>query len=77
MVKDISFYLLQDISLETCVFIYRFHNYLFFILRSILLKVLVVNYLVHIKNGNNTVFYDFYMGFLVWMQLFLTWMVSL
>ena len=77
MVKDISFYLLQDISIETRIFIYRFHNYLFFILRSILLKVLVVNYLVHIKNGNNTVFYDFYMDFLVWMQLFSIWMASL
>ena len=77
MVKDISFYLLQDISLETCIITYRSHNYLFFIIRSILLKVLVVNYLVHINNGNNTVVYVFYMDFFVWMQLFLIWMVSL
>ena len=77
MVKAISFYLFQEISLETIVSIERSHNYLLLTIRSILLKVLVVNYLVHIKNGNNTVFYVFYMDFFVWMQLFLTWMASL
>ena len=77
MVKAISFYLFQEISLETIVSIGRSHNYLLLTIRSILLKVLVVNYLVHINGGNNTVFYVFYMDFFVWMQLFLIWMASL
>jgi len=64
MVKALSFYLFQEISLETIVSIERSHNYLLLTIRSILLKVLVVNYLVHIKDGNNTIFNEFYMGFL-------------
>ena len=40
------------------------HNYLFLIVRSILLKVIVVNYLAHRKNGNINRFYTFRLGFI-------------